>query len=564
VDCPGRDRTHVTDYVRLSGSTGFARVASPENQGIAPDVSGSEAHTTHVYEKMTYRGSLPSGQGYNGQQQLPPAAYNQLYGPGQNGQFAGGYVQVSGPQQPVQAMQYGANTMAMNGPAYLQSFGGSYHHQQFPQASMPPVQYAAQESFAHPAPASSNLYQQISFQPTQPPPQPVQYAQPAVGNVNGAVSSNYPPPEASRLTSSPQPTGSKSPALSTKSGRSPGISKKSSAISPKTKSFDNVGLLVSIAEECLRTAHGAARDIAKSPDESSVLEYQKLISTGLACLETALQSNKLSPRQEAKLRFRYASLLCDETENLMDAETTLTKGITLCDKHRYLDLKYCMQYLLLKVLFQRNQKAALKATDSHITDATALRHVHWIYAFRFLKATFHMQSTNPSDSAAIENLRTTAALATQRGDKALVVLAILLEALTLMKTMKTETTERVQSCIAQVSKFQLDPAVRIPQLDFLARLVDLACCMHQKNPDVLLQKLHLLEEHLKENLEQPNWKDSIAEIALPIRKPQSSATTISDETAAILRQGLPESTSDFLIMSFVTKTEIWSLWWVYD
>lgn len=36
-----------------------------------------------------------------------------------------------------------------------------------------------------------------------------------------------------------------------------------------------------------------------------------------------------------------------------------------------IDLKYCMQYLMLKVLFQRNNKAALKAVDGDISDCEA-------------------------------------------------------------------------------------------------------------------------------------------------------------------------------------------------
>lgn len=36
-----------------------------------------------------------------------------------------------------------------------------------------------------------------------------------------------------------------------------------------------------------------------------------------------------------------------------------------------LDLKYCMQYLMMKALSQRNRKAALKALDQHISDCDA-------------------------------------------------------------------------------------------------------------------------------------------------------------------------------------------------
>lgn len=72
--------------------------------------------------------------------------------------------------------------------------------------------------------------------------------------------------------------------------------------------------------------------LADSLDPRGVREYQKLIATGLGCLESVLSSNKLAPRLEAKLQLRYASILCEETNNIMEAETALAKGVTLCEK----------------------------------------------------------------------------------------------------------------------------------------------------------------------------------------------------------------------------------------
>lgn len=72
--------------------------------------------------------------------------------------------------------------------------------------------------------------------------------------------------------------------------------------------------------------------MARTLDERSVHEYQKLIATGLACLEVAIAGNKLTPRLEALARLRYANILCTETNNIMEAETALTKGITLCER----------------------------------------------------------------------------------------------------------------------------------------------------------------------------------------------------------------------------------------
>lgn len=57
-----------------------------------------------------------------------------------------------------------------------------------------------------------------------------------------------------------------------------------------------------------------------------------MVATGLGCLEVVLGSHKLAPRVEARLQLRYASILAEETNNVMEAETALTKGITLCER----------------------------------------------------------------------------------------------------------------------------------------------------------------------------------------------------------------------------------------
>lgn len=208
--------------------------------------------------------------------------------------------------------------------------------------------------------------QSQSYPPPQPPPP---YQQPQ----------NTTP----RIKPSPLSSVANSPAIS---ARSPSITKRSPASTHKPRPVDNVHIMVAVAEECFDKARGSVHDVAMSLDGALLDEYQKLISTGLACLEACLQSNRLSPRQEAKMRLRYATVLLEETENSMEAETAITKGISLCEKvsdhgltfesdttdwisqNGLADLKYCMHYIRLKLLFQRNHKAALNATDRQIAD----------------------------------------------------------------------------------------------------------------------------------------------------------------------------------------------------
>ena len=96
--------------------------------------------------------------------------------------------------------------------------------------------------------------------------------------------------------------------------------------------IDRPMLLISLAEEYFDAAHELAPSVSMSMNETNVEAYEQLIATGLGCLDTALKKVRLSPRVEAKIRLRYAGVLYEETENSMEAETALSKGIALCER----------------------------------------------------------------------------------------------------------------------------------------------------------------------------------------------------------------------------------------
>lgn len=93
-------------------------------------------------------------------------------------------------------------------------------------------------------------------------------------------------------------------------------------------------LLIPLAEEYFSAAHQLAPTISLSMSETETDAYSSLITTGLGCLAMVLKTVKLAPRVEAKIRLRYAGVLFDETENTMEAETTLSHGIALCERVR--------------------------------------------------------------------------------------------------------------------------------------------------------------------------------------------------------------------------------------
>lgn len=289
-------------------------------------------------------------------------------------------------------------------------------------------------------------------------------------------------------------------------------------------------------------------------------EYYKLIATGLGCLDAALSLNKLPPRTEANIRLRYATILSEETHNLMEAETALTKGITVCEKNRFMDLKYCMQFQLLKVLFRRNRKAAFIAVDKNIQDAMTYKAVDWVYAFRFLRASFHLQTGNPADAQALENLRSITGIANPRGDLVIAVLTSLLEGIMHLKSRKDDSIVRVQTCIAQAARYQLDPSVHIPQIDVLTLLLDLACSLQQKAPTVAMQKLKALQVRMDELVQAHDWDKCLDQLLVPLKKQPNSSALVTADTKTIIQSGPGEY--NFIVLSFVTKVHAFVLAYV--
>ncbi|KAK0635521.1 cohesin loading factor [Bombardia bombarda] len=359
----------------------------------------------------------------------------------------------------------------------------------------------------------------------------------------------------------PHPSSVKAQAKDQRRQSSASAVAKSPVLSNASAHVETLPLLLCVAEDCFSKANAASQDVAKSMSANAVKEHHKLVATGLACLEIAMKSNKLWPRLEARLCLRYASILTEETTNLMEAETALTRGIAVCEKHRFVDLKYSSEFLLMKTLLQRNQKAAFKSLDTHIASCTTYKHIHWVYAFRFLKAAFHLQAGTAADHHAVENLRKIAEIANQRGEKAIFVMAMLLEGLAHLSTGKDDWTTRVQTCIAQASKLQLDDSVHLPQIDVLLLLLDLACSLRQKSHQLSGQKLNALQTKLDELRHSPDWASLSNEVLLPINRSPNASQTISNDTRAILRPG--NDRVDYLVLSALGKQESYALAYVF-
>lgn len=324
----------------------------------------------------------------------------------------------------------------------------------------------------------------------------------------------------------------------------------------QTPPLDYQLLLLSLAEEYFAAAYGygSIADIARR--ETEMQTYYKMMATGLGCLEAVLKHFKMQPEREATVRLRYATILFEETENSMEAEEALGKGIVLCDRHRFFDLKYDMQHLLARTLFSRAPRAAFKFLDGVLKDTEAYQHIAWVYAFRFLKASMYLEHTPHQDLSAANHLfRSIEILSHRLEDKAVRALSLTLETLTWLRiSSSAEDIEEAQRALAKVRGLQLEPAIGgLHQLTALVSFVDLCCQLQQFEPDQALSKMQIMQNALKTVESNQSWTDD-GTFAIPM----ATATMPSYKNKnGIIRKG----DGDTIVMMFtwMPKDDIYNI-----
>lgn len=350
----------------------------------------------------------------------------------------------------------------------------------------------------------------------------------------------------------------------------------------------SISFLLGVAEDLFSQANRAAHSVAQGMLSANVAAHHKMVATGLRLLETALQSRHLTPRLEARVRLRYASILIDETTNMMEAETALTEGISVCAKvgsmrrqeygnGRKLTLRTaplvgsCLLYAVLahessvseepeggpqvdrhsyRKLYYVRLRFTPRPTATYSFRHHSFKHAHWVYAFRFLKASFYLQSGVANDHHALENLRKIASIAEERGDLAIYVMSHLLEGLAHLTTMKDDAVSRIHTCLAAAGKLQLQQSTQLPQIELMRTFLDFACSMHKKSYSVSLKKLSVLQEMMAK-MDSSHW-GSNDELLLPVKKQANASHTISDDTRDIIRQGQAD---DVLVIPVLRRQE---------
>ncbi|KAF1926510.1 uncharacterized protein M421DRAFT_67111 [Didymella exigua CBS 183.55] len=435
--------------------------------------------------------------------------YNQQYGysHGSNGQYPSqqpqnGYPQYGqAPQYPPQYQQQYQQQYAQ---AQMQMQHRQQQHQQQqpqqrqPQANTPrpqSQQYMQMPQHQHTYPPQQQ-YQQSQYQ--QMPQQQLQYQQPSQQQQHPHMRQGQAPFKHSsssgimqmdgsqdiyrRQSAQQVPTPPMSKPVQRTSSHQEGMQPQ---LQQKNLPADMSVMLLSAADEYIAAARGMGPSVARQKKNGEVQQYYKLMSTAMGCMDAVLRKYNMQPRDEARLRLRYASLLIEETDNTAEIDEILSKGISLCARCRLQDLRYSMLHLQARYQYQTNHRAAFKALDKNISEAETFQQIAWVYAFRFLKVSLLLQNTERIEAIpALQQLHAINAHANKCGDTAVAFACSALEAMVHLRSSAQDRLVEAQRAIAQARSLQLTmSAEQQGSFGTIFSVVDLASSVHQNAPD---------------------------------------------------------------------------------
>jgi hypothetical protein len=323
---------------------------------------------------------------------------------------------------------------------------------------------------------------------------------------------------------------------------------------PKALPADLSVMLLSAADEYIAAARGMGALVVRNKRESDIQQYYTLMATGMGCMDTVLRGFALLPRDEAKLRLRYASLLVEETDNPAEIDEVLSKQISLCGRCRLQDLKYASLHLQARYQFKTNHRAALRALDKPINEAETFQHIAWVYAFRFLRVSLALQIPGRVEAvSAIQQLHAIQAYAEKRGDRAIYVACSVLEAMVHLRSSASDRLDNAQRAIAAARSLQLQVSTKqLGSFGTLIDIVDLACGIQQALPDSNKSNT-LIEAMLDERIDSLRSETGVFTVLIE----RSSEGNLTLDTGGIFRRN--SDAKDELVFAWLPKEDLKTL-----
>lgn len=262
---------------------------------------------------------------------------------------------------------------------------------------------------------------------------------------------------------------------------------------------NNPLLLITLGEQYLAAAYRCSADAAVSGASASIDQYHKLLATTIGCFESFLITNRVADSAlKARVSLRLARILLEETDNDAMIEDVLGKGIALCERHRLVDLRYSMQYLLVSLTNKTNPRAAQKLIDRLLTDITTNNVVHWNFAFRFLKFSLYFQKGDLQQS--LHAAHDIAVAAEGLREPTVLSLASALEALVHLRIRSSGSPAFAQLALAKARSTEPQGnAVVSHEISALVAIVDLASDMDRVIPPAKLKAMQRVVDHIDED-----------------------------------------------------------------
>ena len=313
-------------------------------------------------------------------------------------------------------------------------------------------------------------------------------------------------------------------------------------------------MLLSAADEYIAAARGMGSMIVRDKRALDLQMYYKLMSTAMGCMDTVLKEFSMLPRDEAKLRLRYATLLVEETDNTTDIDEMLSKQISLCGRCRLQDLKYATYHLQARYQFKTNHRAALKVLDKLISETETFQHITWVYAFRFLKVSLILQIPGRVEAVpALQQLHAISNHAEAKADRAVFVACSVLEAMVHLRSGAPDRIEQAQRAIAGARSLQLQvSAKQLGSFGTLIDIIDIACGIQHGMPSN--QKSTALIESILDKTEKPlDSKDGMFTVLIE----RSFGGNLTFDTGGVFRKSVDGR--DELIFTWLPRDDLKTL-----
>ena len=155
---------------------------------------------------------------------------------------------------------------------------------------------------------------------------------------------------------------------------------------------------------------------------------------------------------------------------------------------------------------------------------SSYQHVAWLYAFQFLRLSLSLESSlRPDILSSLGQIRNIMSIAERYGDRAITLLASVLEALCYLRLESTaENLEQAQRAIAVARSLQFDSVVaQLPQLAAMTSFVDICCLLRCSDTARVASKLQEMRTALETVHTNSSWNE-IGTLLIPINHSQAS------------------------------------------